>query len=49
MKPSLYVLMETKTGTEKLAEALLLRGFPVEVKNDFITFKKWKYSRLQST
>ena len=39
MEPSLYVLMETKTGTEKLAEALLLRGFPVEVKNDFITLR----------
>ena len=39
MKPSLYVLMETKTGTEKLAEALILRGFPVEVQHDFIRLR----------
>jgi hypothetical protein len=37
MKPSIYVSMEMQTGTEKLAEALVLRGFPVKVKNDFIT------------
>ncbi|WP_084786715.1 hypothetical protein [Bacillus tuaregi] len=51
MKPSLYVLMETKTGTEKLAEALLLRGFPVEVKQDFITLRNGSthdYAQLKS-
>lgn len=39
MKPSLYLLNETRTGTEKLAEALLLRGFPIDVKADFITLR----------
>lgn len=37
MKNSVYVAMEMQTGTEKLAEALLLRGFPVKVEKDFIT------------
>lgn len=39
MKPSLYLLNEMRTGTEKLAEALLLRGFPVEVKADLISLR----------
>lgn len=39
MKTSFYVSMEMKSGTEKLAEALVLRGFPVEVKNDLISLK----------
>lgn len=37
MKPSIFVAMEMQTGTEKLAEALMLRGFPVKVEEDFIT------------
>ncbi|MGF6950188.1 hypothetical protein QF028_002693 [Neobacillus sp. B4I6] len=37
MKKSVYVSMEMQTGTEKLAEAIVLRGFPVKVENDFIT------------
>ncbi len=37
MKKSIYVAMEIQAGTEKLAEALMLRGFPVKVKDDFIT------------
>ncbi|WHY88570.1 hypothetical protein QNH39_12315 [Neobacillus novalis] len=37
MKQSVYLSMEMQAGTEKLAEALVLRGFPVRVENDFIT------------
>lgn len=37
MKKSVYLSMEMQTGTEKLAEALVLRGFPVKVENEFIT------------
>jgi hypothetical protein len=39
MKPSNFISLEMQTGTEKLAEALLLRGFPVEVKKDMITLR----------
>jgi hypothetical protein len=39
MKSSNYLSMEMQSGTEKLAEALLLRGFPVEVKNDLISIR----------
>jgi hypothetical protein len=39
MKPSIFISWEMQTGTEKLAEALILRGFPVEVKKDMITLR----------
>jgi hypothetical protein len=39
MKKSLYVASEMQTGTEKLAEALLLRGFPVKVEGEFMTLR----------
>ncbi|MGG3471346.1 hypothetical protein ABES02_28230 [Neobacillus pocheonensis] len=39
MKSSNYLSIEMQSGTEKLAEALVLRGFPVEVNNDFISLR----------
>ncbi|WP_186579799.1 hypothetical protein [Aquibacillus kalidii] len=39
MKKSIYVSMEMQSGTKKLAEALELRGFPVKVKDDFISLR----------
>jgi len=39
MKKSLFVEMKLQAGTEKLAEALLLRGFPVELENEFISLR----------
>lgn len=39
MKTSAFLNMELQTGTEKLAEALVLRGFPVIVEKDFITLR----------
>lgn len=39
MKPSFYVSIQMQSGTEKLAEALALRGYPVELKNDLISLK----------
>lgn len=39
MNQSVFLSMEMQTGTEKLAEALLLRGFPVRLEKEFITLK----------
>jgi len=39
MKTSVYVSMEMQSGTKKLAEALMLRGFPVQVENDLISLR----------
>jgi hypothetical protein len=39
MNTSLFLTMEMQNGTERLAEALLLRGFPVEVNNDWISLR----------
>ncbi|MEC5425893.1 hypothetical protein QGM71_20780 [Virgibacillus sp. C22-A2] len=39
MKTSVYVSLEMQGGTNRLVEALVLRGFPVQVKNDFISLR----------
>lgn len=46
MKKSLFVEINLQTGTEKLAEALLLRGFPVELENDFISLRNGSHQDL---
>lgn len=39
MKTSVYVSMEMQSGTKKLVEALMLRGFPVQMNNDLISLR----------
>jgi hypothetical protein len=39
MKTSNYLSIEMQSGTDKLVEALELRGFPVEVNNDIISLR----------